>query len=272
MNIRHRALRRITVTATLLATATAGCAATAVLFTGTAGAAAKAATTVQGQAAGVAPPGPATATTTATAPKASHTNTARTQATAVTHTPDPARSAQLTTSQLPAVQAERWKPVGAPSTRIITGHDITENECSKVDGATTWTQQGFSGGDGQNPAIEDTFSFPSPAAAQSAYTTFASAMAECQATTRAFQHVHDVAPDAVIRQTAAAPHAAAWERTWTGVMGISAEGPQTNHTYLAVGGTRLIVLQFTEFPGNAARYAVSSDPQILAMLDAEPAN
>jgi hypothetical protein len=52
-------------------------------------------------------------------------------------------------------------------------------------------------------------------------------------------------------------------------MGISAGGPQTNHFYVAVNGTRLIVLQFTEFPGQATRYNVAADPQVLAMLDAE---
>jgi hypothetical protein len=52
-------------------------------------------------------------------------------------------------------------------------------------------------------------------------------------------------------------------------MGISADGPQTNHLYFAVNGTRLVVLQFTEFPGTSAPYNAAGDPQILAMLSTE---
>jgi len=176
---------------------------------------------------------------------------------------------QLTSGQLPALSAEKWVATGAPSTRSIAGHDIGENECAKVDGASTWTQQAFSGGDGQNVAIQDTFVFTNAAAARSAYQNVVTGMDGCQQTTRALQAANKVALDASVTETAGQPEAAAWKRSWTGVMGMSAEGPQTNHYYLAVNGTRLIVLQFTEFPGQAAPYDVAADPQVLAMLDAE---
>ncbi len=133
-----------------------------------------------------------------------------------------------------------------------------------------WIQQGYSGGaDGRNPAVQDTFAYADPAMAQSAYQTFRSGMARCQSTSRAYQSTHGVAPDAKVTETADLSDAAAWESSWTGVMGMSAAGPQTNHTYLAVHGTRVIVLQFTEFPGQSASYNVSGDPRVLALLTAE---
>lgn len=185
--------------------------------------------------------------------------------------PSSAAADILAAAQLPAAQAEKWKAAGPASTRDIAGQGISENECAKIVGATTWTQQGFSGGDGQNEATQDTFTFASAAAAQDAYTAFVTGMGACQAASRADQSTNHVRPDAVVRPTgtATAAHALAWERTWTGVMGISAAGPQINHAYVAIGGTCLIVLQFTELPGDAAPYAVSGDPGVLAMLAGE---
>jgi hypothetical protein len=180
-----------------------------------------------------------------------------------------AQQVQLAPRQLPAFTAEKWQPVGSPATRVVSGHDIGENECAKVDGAITWTQQGFSGGDGQNVAIQDTFVFTSASAAQTAYQHVVTGMDRCQQTTRALQAASKTPADATVTVTASAAHAEAWQRRWTGVMGISAGGRQTNHFYVAVNGTRLVVLQFTEFPGQATPYNVAADPQVLAMLDAE---
>jgi hypothetical protein len=181
----------------------------------------------------------------------------------------PAQQVQLAPTQLPAPSTEKWAATGKPSTRSIAGHDIGENECAKVDGAAAWTQQAFTGGAGQNVAIQDTFVFTSPGAARSAYQNVIAGMNGCQGTTRALQAANKTPPDAEVERTAAGAQADAWKRTWTGVMGMSAEGPQTNHYYLAVNGTRLILLQFTEFPGQAAPYDVAADHQVLAMLDAE---
>jgi hypothetical protein len=180
-----------------------------------------------------------------------------------------AQQVQLAPAQLPALSAEKWVAVGAPSVRDIAGHDIGENECAKVDGANVWTQQAFSGGDGQNVAIQDTFVFTSTAGAQAAYQHIVTGMHGCQQTTRALQTANKVQSDASVTETATRSDAAAWERDWTGVMGMSAAGPQTNHFYVAVQGTRLIALQFTEFPGHAAPYNVSADPSVVAMLEAE---
>ncbi len=50
--------------------------------------------------------------------------------------------------------------------------------------------------------------------------------------------------------------AAPFERTWTGVGGVSAYGAQTNHLYLAVRGTTLVVLEFDEYGKDPAAYNV----------------
>ena len=60
--------------------------------------------------------------------------------------------------------------------------------------------------------------------------------------------------------------AAAFERTWTGVGGVSAYGAQINHLYLAVRGTMLVVLHFDEFGKDPAAYDVRNDPAVLATL------
>jgi hypothetical protein len=178
------------------------------------------------------------------------------------------RQMQLAAPQLPGYAAEKWVPVGTRNTRTIGGHDIGENECAKVDGAETWTQQAFSGGGGQNVAVQDTFAFTNAGTAQAAYQNVVTGMRACQQVTRALQASNNVPADATVAGTANQPEAAAWRRGWTGVMGLSAAGPQTNHLYVALGGTSLIVLQFTEFPGHAPEYDVTADPGVLSIIEA----
>jgi hypothetical protein len=254
----NRRPRRVIVLAAALAVAGGGGA--ALVLAGSAGAAtsvwATAAHTHSPHAVPMAPPaaGPARRPSPAAAPA-----------------PVPAqiRAVQLSAAQLPAAATQKWTPVGTPSTRAITGHGIRENECASVRRARTWTQQGFSGDRGQTAAIQDTFAFASSAAAQAAYQGIVTAMARCEAVTRAYQRTHHVPADAVVTQTASRAHSLAWERKWTGVLGMSAAGPQANHFYLAALGRVLIVMQFTEFPGQTARYDAGHDPQVLAMLDTE---
>jgi hypothetical protein len=180
----------------------------------------------------------------------------------------PMRHMQLAAPQLPGYTAEKWVPVGTQNTRTIGGHDIGENECAKVDGAETWTQQAFSGGGGQNVAVQDTFAFVNADTAQAAYQNLVTGMRACQQVTRALQASNNVPTDATVADTANQPEAAAWRRSWTGVMGMSAAGPQTNHLYVALAGTSLIVLQFTEFPGHALEYDVTADPRVLLIIEA----
>ena len=170
--------------------------------------------------------------------------------------------------QVPGYFAENWVPLGIQNTRTIGGHEIGENECAKVDGAGTWTQQSFSGGGGQNVAIQDTFAFTSAGTAQAAYQNVVAGMRACQQVTRALQASNNMPVDATVTSTASQAEAAAWKRSWTGVLGLSAAGPQTNHLYMALAGTRLIVLQFTEFPGHAAMYDVTADPGVLSVIEA----
>lgn len=204
-------------------------------------------------------------------PSSTHAPVSRHSSTSTSAVPSAGRiqPVQPSATRLPAAAQEKWTPIGKPNTRTVTGHDIRENECTSVHGATTWIQQGFSGGAGQTAAIQDTFAFGSSGEAQAAYQLMATSMGQCQATTRAYQSANHTPADAIVKQTASTAHAVAWERTWTGVMGMSAEGPQTNHLYVAVSGHMLIVLQFTEFPGHAAPYDAARDPQVLAMLDVE---
>jgi hypothetical protein len=172
-----------------------------------------------------------------------------------------------TVVDLPATAQEKWKAVGSPIQRAVAGHDIGENECASIDGASGWVQQGYAAGTGPDAAIRDTFTFADAAAAQSALRTVASAMASCQQTSRAGQTAGKITPDATVTQTAALAQAGAWRRSWTGVRGLSAYGPQINHYYAAAGGNELIFVQFTEFPGAAAPYDTAADPQVLATLD-----
>ncbi|MBR7838933.1 hypothetical protein KDL01_37040 [Actinospica durhamensis] len=178
---------------------------------------------------------------------------------------------QLASSQVPGFAVEQWKPVGVPVTRAIDGHDIGENECASVVGASGWVQQSFSGGDGQNVAIQDTFTFADTSGARSALSAIATSMAGCQDVSRALQQKNGITSDAQVAKTAGSAFADAWQRRWTGVMGMSAAGPQINHIYVAVSDSELIVLQFTEFPGQAAAYHTAADPGVLTMLLKESA-
>lgn len=254
----NRRARRVIVLAAALAVVGGGGA--ALLLAGSSGAAPARATAAQAQNPHVLPMAPPPSDTPARGPGA-----------AAAPAPPSARirAVQLSAAQLPAAAAQKWTPTGKPNARTITGHAIRENECASVRGATTWTQQGFTGDRGQTPAIQDTFSFGSSGGARAAFKSVVTGMARCQAVTRAYQRRNHTRADAVVKQTASRAHSVAWERTWTGVMGISAAGPQANHFYLALDGPVLTDLQFTEFPGHAASYRFAHDPQVLAMLDAE---
>jgi hypothetical protein len=172
----------------------------------------------------------------------------------------------LAPSRLAAYTAESWTAEAAGPVRNVAGHDIELNECASIDGASTWQQQPYASSGG-NSAILETYTFSSANSALSAFTKALSGMHDCQATSRALQIASHITGNAVVRQTASSENAAAFERIWTGVQGISAAGPQTNHLYLAVRGTSVLILHFDELPGSKAKpYDVRSDPSVLAML------
>src|ERR1700733_9035934 len=169
-------------------------------------------------------------------------------------------------SQLPAFNVEAWTAQKTGPVEHVTGHNIGLNECATVHGAATWQQQPYVSSSGGDSAIFETYTFGTAAAARSAYAAASAGMTSCQATSRALQVAAHITADAVSRQTTSATDAAAFERAWTGVGGVSASGAQINHLYLAVRGTTLVVLHFDEFGKNPAPYDVGNDPAVLATL------
>ncbi|MFB7253402.1 hypothetical protein [Streptomyces nojiriensis] len=185
---------------------------------------------------------------------------------------DAATSAKVP-SDLAAVTARSWTAHAPGPVRQITGHDIALNECASVRGAATWQQQPYLSSGG-NSAVLEIYTFGTEAAAGAAYEGVRSGMNSCQATSRALQSANHLKTDAVSRQTVTAKDAAAFERTWTGVQGISTQGAQTNHLYLAAHGTRVLVLHFDELAGGSpatAPYDAQQDPNVLSLLTNLPA-
>jgi hypothetical protein len=170
-------------------------------------------------------------------------------------------------TSLAADTAESWTAQTAGPVRQVAGHDIELNECAKLHGAATWQQQPYLSSAG-NPAVLEIYTFDTEAAANTAYGQVKSGMSSCQATSRALQSAEHGTPDAVSQQTASAPNAAAFDRTWTGVEGVSATGKQTNHLYLAAAGAAVLVLHFDELAqgSSAAPYDVHQDPNVLSLL------
>jgi hypothetical protein len=172
---------------------------------------------------------------------------------------------------LPAFRVEGWvahfpAPVNMAEHLgyAIADHTIHLNECASVDGATTWQQQGYDSSIG-DVAVVDTLTFTSTAA----YTGVLAGMNQCQSTSRALQTANHMPADAICAATAQTAHAAAFERTWTGVAGSSAGGPQINHFYVAVRGGTILALHFDQLPtgsSTAAIYNVRNDPAVLTML------
>lgn len=220
----------------------------------------------------------ARASTRTTAPAGVHQPTAAAQAPRTTvqpvSSPPPAgsvsKTAQLVAApaQLPAFKAESWVAQAPGPVLAVTGHDIGLNECASVDGATTWQQQGYKSSGGSS-AILETYTFKSAAVATAADTGVLSGMQRCQSTSRALQTANHITADAVCAETAHTARAEAFERTWTGVQGISAAGPQINHLYIALRGSTILILHFDELNtrgSSAGTYSVRNDPAVLTML------
>jgi hypothetical protein len=213
-----------------------------------------------------APPAPSASATGSSATAAPATQPSPSQAPSQTPPGSANPAIPLAPSQLPAFNVEAWTEQKAGPVDHVTGHNIGLNECATVHGAATWQQQTYVSSSGGDSAIFETYTFGTAAAARSAYAAASAGMKSCQATSRALQVANHITPDAVTHQTASETDAAAFERVWTGVDGISAFGPQTNHLYLAVRGTTLVVLHFDEFGKHPAAYDVRNDPAVLATL------
>ena len=211
-----------------------------------------------------APPAPSASATGSTATAAATTQPSPSVAPSQSQPGSANPALPLAPSQLPAFNIEAWTAQKAGPVEHVTGHNIGLNECATVHGAATWQQQPYVSSSGGDPAIFETFTFGTPAAARSAYAAATAGMKSCQATSRALQVAAHITPDAVSHQTASATDAASFERVWTGVGGISADVPQTDHLYLATRGTTLVVLHFDEFGKDPAPYDVRNDPAVLA--------
>ncbi|MFQ6146952.1 hypothetical protein ACLMNJ_28415 [Streptomyces seoulensis] len=147
-------------------------------------------------------------------------------------------------------------------------HDVSINECATVHGASMWQQQGYISVF-DTPAIEDSFTFATPAAATRAYHALAAGMAHCQDVSRTLQTTNQQPADALVQRTATSSNGVAFRRRWTAVAGMTAPGPQTNHVYLVHNGTTLTALQFTgtaTVPGSPQRYDTADDSATLIDL------
>ncbi|MDJ0380421.1 hypothetical protein [Streptomyces sp. G-G2] len=170
--------------------------------------------------------------------------------------------APLTVRELPNQAKAGWKPIGSPKRRTVTPTSSL-NECAAIQGATGWQQQGWAS-TAKTPAIQDTFTFATPADADHVRQSLGAQLDGCQAALRDAQTKQGAhTPDATSARTATHPAAAAWQYQWTAVPGMSAPGSQTHHVYLAQDGAVLTVLQYSDMAsagqGNSASPAADAD-------------
>ncbi|WP_371616484.1 hypothetical protein [Streptomyces sp. NBC_00454] len=209
-------------------------------------------------AAGVAPAPAGPASSAPAAPKTAESKSARP---AVGKAPAP-----LAVQELPNQAKAGWKPIGSPKSRDVAPTSSL-NECAAVEGATGWQQQGWASA-AKTPAIQDTFTFATPADADRARQALNTQLDGCQNALRDAQTKQGRTADATSARTATSPVAGAWQYQWTAVPGMSAPGTQTHHVYLAGNGNVLTVLQYSDLAsagqGNSATPA--SDAELLTTL------
>ncbi|MDH6137866.1 hypothetical protein P3T37_007301 [Kitasatospora sp. MAA4] len=210
-------------------------------------------------------PSAAAATTSAATPATPATPAPTAAGSSAAAQPGSAAPAQLSAAQLPDGGVEGWKPLAAARTQAVTT-GIELNECASVLGAASWQQQAYVSVF-HTPAEQDVFTFPSATAAQSAYRDLQARMGSCQVQSRALQAKAHLATDAQVATTAATGAGTAWSRQWTGVEGVSAAGPQTNHLYAVQQGASLAVVHFDEWAGTqAAAYDTRADQGVLTAI------
>ncbi|WP_280665510.1 MULTISPECIES: hypothetical protein [unclassified Kitasatospora] len=192
--------------------------------------------------------------------------------TAAAATPPPApvasidaTPARLSVAQLPDSAVEGWKLLAPARTQAVAG-GIQLNECASVAGATSWQQQAYISVY-RTPAEQDVFTFHDAPAAKAAYQDLLARMGACQSQSRALQAKSHLADDATVAATATTAQGTAWSRKWTGVEGISAAGPQTNHLYAVQQGASLAIVHFDEWAGTqAAPYDTRADQDVLTAV------
>ncbi|MBC3839389.1 hypothetical protein GXW82_01720 [Streptacidiphilus sp. 4-A2] len=180
--------------------------------------------------------------------------------------PSTGPAARLTAAQLPAGAAEKWQVIAPARTQTVAGRTIQVNECATVQGAATWQQQAYAS-TYQTPAEQDVFTFASSSAAHAARLSLAAQMDGCQAQSRALQSRSHVVVDARVTRTAATDDGSAWSRQWTGVEGISAAGPQTDHLYAVQVGDTLAVIHFDQWASaHPVVYSTRADLSLLTAV------
>ena len=172
-------------------------------------------------------------------------------------------AAPLAATQLPDSVKAEWKPIGPPVSRSI-GHHVGLNECAGLDGESAWLEQGWASA-ADTPAIQDSFTFATPAGALHAFQQITAGMSNCTAQLRALQAQNELNPDAASQQTASFSTATAWQYEWDAVPGMSAPGSQIHHVYAAVHDSDVTILQYTDL-GSAAEANSSSPASDLATL------
>jgi hypothetical protein len=178
----------------------------------------------------------------------------------------PVSAVRLTAAQLPDGAVEKWQPIAPANTQTVTGRTIQINECATVHGAATWQQLAYAS-TFQTPAEQDLFVFPSSDAAHAAKLSLETQMGDCQSQSRALQAKNKITVDAQVSRTAASRTGDAWSRQWTGVEGLSAAGPQTDHLYAVQVGDTLAVIHFDQWASaHPAPYSTRADLSLLTAV------
>lgn len=175
-------------------------------------------------------------------------------------------------SRLPDQTVAHWRTAGdLTALPVSAGHRVRLNECASAEGVTAWHEQGYISAR-NTPAQEDILSFPDTTGAARAFAAIQSGMEGCEDTLRKLQSGSGTVTDAQVTRTADSAQGSAWSRTWTGVIGASAAGPQINHYYLVRHGGTVVVAAFTEFGAHPAdAYDTAGDPAVVSMLAADAA-
>ncbi|WP_156178741.1 hypothetical protein [Saccharothrix sp. ST-888] len=180
-------------------------------------------------------------------------------------TAGPTATERLSAAQLPNGAVEGWHPLAPPRTQAVTGA-VQLDECASVPGAASWQQQAYVSVY-RTPAEQDLFTFRDGTAAQTAYQGLLTQMDACQTVSRALQAKALGTTDAQVTRTAVTDQGTAWSRQWTGVEGLSAAGPQTDHLYAVQQGTTLAVVHFDEWAAtHAVPYSTRADGDLLTSV------
>lgn len=185
---------------------------------------------------------------------------------------DPRIPPPVPPSRLPDQAVAHWRTAGhLTALPVSAGHRVRLNECASAEGVTAWHEQGYIS-TRNTPAQEDILSFRDTTGAARAFAAIQSGMDGCQDTLRTLQRDSGTVTDAQVARTAHSTRGSAWSRTWTGVIGTSAAGPQVNHYYLVRHGSTVVVTAFTEFGAHRAdAYDTAGDPAVVSVLAAHTA-